>query len=364
MLAKNLYDGEGYIQQYQGESPQYQGMTFRAYRLPGYPFLISQWYEIFGVSPKHATLLNIVFDLVTLYIIIFIASWCGSVAMFTSAILWSLNALWSPLLITESFFTFLFLLLSLSYFAFNQPLISLRQILIAGLILALSTMTRPIAICFLPLLLFQVRHVYPRWKRTALLLPLLITIGLWTVRNYQATGHFVPLSTNFGSHNATDFEIPKDERIITLRSQGASEAEINSTLTKEILQKIIENPNSAIKIYFARMKNLFSLEPVSELRSLLWKDVLSPNAQVVSRSILESYWIIYILTAAGFIAGLLIHPIFFKRWAAIIISFILVHGLMSNGNVRFIAPLMPLFLISVGMLFQYIWNMLPKKLLP
>lgn len=364
VLAKNLYDGEGYIQKYEGESPHYSGMIFRAYRIPGYPFIISQWYKFFGVSPKHATLLNILFDLATLYLIIFIASACGSAAMTSAAILWSLNALWSPLLLTESFFTLLFLLLAYCYFALKSESASTRHILFTGIILAIATMTRPIAICMLPLFLYQLRFTYPAWRRSLIALPLIAVIGFWTVRNYETIGTFVPLSTNFGSHNASDFGILKDNRIIQLRSEGYTEGEINSTLSKEIFQKIKDDPQNALKIYLIRVKNLFSLEPVSELRSLLWKDVLSPVAQVYSKSILDSYWIIYLLSSIGLIIGLFIYPLFFKRCIAIIGAFAICHGFMSNGNVRFIAPLMPLFLISTGMVFQAIWIMIPKKIFP
>lgn len=330
VLAKNLYDGEGYIQIYIGESPQFHGMTFRAYRMPGYPVLLAGFYKLFGPNPKFALWLNLIFDLGSLVLIFLIMRFFGGGLI--APLLFALTPIWTPLLMTESLFTSLFLLLL--YLILVQG-----KDLLAGVILAFSVMVKPIAISVLPFLLVR--------KRTVLLLaPLFIVLTAWNIRNYNIFNRPVFLSTNFGSHNAQDFGIDKMTEIVKLREQGLGEVEINNQLTNQIKSKIKEDPKIALSVYLARLKQLFSTKPPSELRSLLWKDGL--KYPKVSKVILGSMPYLYLL-------ALISLPVcFYKNPKPTLIlfgcalSFILLHPLVSHGNIRFFAPIFPILCIFIG----------------
>ncbi len=109
-------------------------------------------------------------------------------------------------LLSETLFLFLFLL-SLFYFynAFMQK--SSKKAIIAGFLMGLATLTRPITI-FYPFLFFGFTAVccrqwndilkFTRKLFIPMLIAFLIPLSIWTVRNYRVHKAFVLISTNSG----------------------------------------------------------------------------------------------------------------------------------------------------------------------
>src|SRR5512144_139149 len=64
-LARSLASGDGYVQTYEGERPEYRGLTFRAFRMPGYPALLAGLYSTFGWHPLVGYAANVVAELGT-----------------------------------------------------------------------------------------------------------------------------------------------------------------------------------------------------------------------------------------------------------------------------------------------------------
>jgi 4-amino-4-deoxy-L-arabinose transferase-like glycosyltransferase len=64
-FAESLLSGRGYQQRYAGETAAYHGLTFHAYRMPGYPVFLALVYGLFGWRPLYAYLANVLCDLVT-----------------------------------------------------------------------------------------------------------------------------------------------------------------------------------------------------------------------------------------------------------------------------------------------------------
>ncbi|GEM_PF-4671994 len=329
VLAKNLYDGEGYIQIYDGESEQYKGVTFRAYRMPGYPVFVSAVYTLFGPNPKVAIWINVLFDSISCALIFLLALQYSKCSAYIAGLLFALTPLWTPLLMTESLFTMLFLLLIYLSRSSNKTLLS-------GILIAFTVMVRPVGVCLIP--------IFRRKNPVLLLLPLILALSFWNIRNYKLFNEPVFLTTNFGPHNAPDFGIDKVAEITRIKDQG--EAKINSELTRMIINKIKENPSLGVEVYFKRLFQLFSTEPPSELRSLLWKGgVKYPEFQ---KAIVSLMPYIYILALISLPFALNNNSSLTFLLLKSSVLFLLLHPLVSHGNLRFIAPLFPIFCIFIG----------------
>jgi len=351
-LAKNLYDGEGYIQIYNGESEQYQGMTLRAYRSPGYPIFLSSLFKVFSPSPRVGLLAQVFLDTGTLFLLMLLTQKLfGIKASALSGFLYSLNIIWTPLLITEPLFTFLLIFSVYCGFKIKQP--SLITLLTMGCLICFLIFIRPIGLVMLAFLSFT-------WTLTPrgiaiLTVPFLVVLSMWGYRNYLIFDEFVPITTNFGAHNAQDFGIDKVSEIKRLRSEGENEAQINSILTEEIISYIKDNPSFALQVYFQRIKNLFTVTDISEVSSLLLKSVLlNPYLKVTINSWLTFIPWIFLISSIPFlyqcVAGE--HRQFSISLLILVISFVFLHGLISNGNLRFISPLLPIFLLFMGSIFS------------
>jgi hypothetical protein len=64
-LAGSLANGDGYVQAYEGSRPEYRGLTFRAFRMPGYPALLAGLYSVFSWDPMVGYAANIACELGT-----------------------------------------------------------------------------------------------------------------------------------------------------------------------------------------------------------------------------------------------------------------------------------------------------------
>ncbi len=173
----------------------------------------------------------------------------------------------SSILMTETLFIFLLLvwaLLGTVYVNENRYWI----LCLFSLVLGLLALVRPVALIFLPILIYKTLNHIPRpeWKKQ-IWLPLfawIIPILPWTVRNAIVLHHFVPLTTNSGvnfyiGHNPYYgyYSTGNKEYI---RKELASRYGYNEILEDRYffnlgLAYIFENPSSLIshslkKLYF------------------------------------------------------------------------------------------------------------------
>lgn len=347
-LARNLLNHGQYFQTYSGESPEYLGLTFRAYRMPGYPFVLASIYQLFGWNAKFAMWANILFELITLIGLGAIArKFLGSKISLCVQALFALHVLWTPNLMTESLFTMLFVLLCVAHF-FDYIRQSPSSAFIFGVGLTFATFVRPIALCLVPLLLYRGFNSKFGIKIGVIaILPLFLAFSFWIYRNYLVLGTAVVFSSNFGAHNSISFGIDKISEIKKLRQDGAGEVEINRQLTRLILERIYEYPFSALQNYSARVLALFSLKPPYEVSHVHWRTTFTGQIRKLYRMLYYQYYLIYALALVGFLLCL------FRRslptdFVLVCLSFVVMHGLVSPGNMRFVAPLYPLMLIFVG----------------
>ena len=64
-LARSLASGQGYVQVYEGGRAEYRGLTFHAFRMPGYPAFLAGLYSLFGWDPMVGYAANVACELAT-----------------------------------------------------------------------------------------------------------------------------------------------------------------------------------------------------------------------------------------------------------------------------------------------------------
>ena len=171
-------------------------------RTPGYPLFIAVHYFLFDENPFFIILTQILLSAASIFLTYAIAArlWNPRVGLLASFILFidipSLH--FSLLILTETLFTFL--ILSMLYSSVRWIQAGGRKrlwIFIAGLALAWATQVRPISyylfLLFIPVFLLFARQFKMKARGVVLtlllfILPGLIFIGGWQLRNYLQTG--------------------------------------------------------------------------------------------------------------------------------------------------------------------------------
>ncbi len=355
-LARSLASGQGYVQVSEGGRPEYQGLTFHAFRMPGYPAFLAALYSLFGWDPWVGYAANVVSELATQWLLLVLGrQLLRPAASVAAQALFAIHVVWTPSLMTESLFTLLFTALVVMT-VLGRAAASLGGAAWFGLLLTAAVFVRPIAVAILPVALTRVWRTRPL-RRGALLAalilaPTVLALGAWTARNYQHLGSVVILTTNLGAHNAPFFGIDRARIVTEGRQRGLNEAEINDTLLAEIGRVVARSPVRAAWLYARRALDLFSLGRPWEVRHLLATRTFgppdgSPGAQRLYRALLFQYYATYPLALAGAILLLRARRPLRGVWA-ILGSYVLLHALVSDGNFRLAAPLYPLLCLFAG----------------
>jgi hypothetical protein len=355
-FARSLASGRGHSQVYEGERPEYRGLTFYAYRMPGYPALLAALYALFGWDPLVGYLANVACELgIQLLVLALGRRLLAPVAGVAAQAMIATHVVWTPSLMTESLFTLLFTALVLMVVA-GRVGGSTGGAARFGILLTLAVFVRPIAVAALPAASLQAWRAWPRRGRAALLLllvaPLGIALGAWTIRNHQRLGATVILTTNLGAHNAVFFGVDRAKVVADARRRGLNEAGINDVLLAEIGRTVAGSPGWAAALYARRAVDLFSLGRPWEVRALLaTRTFASPDGATVAQglygALLFQYYLTYPLALAGAISLARKRRPLGGVWT-ILASYVVAHGFVSDGNFRLAAPLYPLFCLFAG----------------
>jgi hypothetical protein len=349
VLAWSLSHGQGYRQVYDGETVEYRGLTFRAYRMPGYPVFLALLYSTVGWRPYHAYLANVGLELLTELGVLFAGHRLfGRPTALAAQALFGLHVLWTPILMTESLFTALYGGLALLCLV-APPGGGVGPAAAFGLVLAAATFVRPIALSVLPVALAP--RIAGRPLRRAVGLGLLvvtptaIAMTAWAVRNARVVGQPVPLSTNLGPHNARAFGIDRTAVVLGLRARGVSgEAEINRVLLGQIADAVRRAPGWAAGLYLRRLAEVLTPR---RSRGVVERYAGGALLTPLYRGLALQYFVTYPLALGGLVVlarrG---QPV--GTGAGLLASFVLLHALVSNGSLRFAAPLYPLLCLPAG----------------
>ena len=168
---------------------------------PGYPAFIAGIYLIFGENNFPVILVQILISVGTIALTYHVAQllWGPGVALI-STLLFALDfisLLYSQLLLTETLFSFLLMLVIVSGMHLIPGANNKRWAPLLGMFLALSALVRPVSYYLIvPILVGSLVHsraVNCGWKRNLTILfliglPWLALVGGWQLRNYLVTG--------------------------------------------------------------------------------------------------------------------------------------------------------------------------------
>jgi 4-amino-4-deoxy-L-arabinose transferase-like glycosyltransferase len=170
---------------------------------PGYPAFIASIYLVFGENNLPVIVVQILISVGAIALTYYVAQLLWGPrpgAALISALLFALDFtsfLYSQLLLTETLFTFLLLLVIVASMRLISGASNKKWAPLLGIFLALSALVRPVSYYLvIPILVGSLAHGRAanwRWKRilaTLLLigLPWLALVGGWQLRNYRATG--------------------------------------------------------------------------------------------------------------------------------------------------------------------------------
>ena len=338
--------------------------------MPGYAAFLAAIYSVFGWDPLVGFAANVACELATQLLVLCLGRrLLDPLASLAAQALVATHVVWTPSLMTESLFTFLFTALTLMV-VLGKTTASARGAAGFGLLLTFAVFVRPIAIAALPAACFQAWRARPHGCRALLVLLIVAPLGLglaaWTIRNDQRLGTPVILTTSLGAHNAPFFGIDRARVVEEARRQGLNEAGINDALLDEIGRTVARAPAWAAVLYARRAVDLFSLGRPWEVRALLASRTFAPPAgsalaHRVYGALLFQYYLTYPLALAGAILLARERRPLGGVWT-ILASYVLVHAVVSDGNFRLAAPLYPLFCLFAGQAVT--WILAPRRSRP
>lgn len=202
-IAKSIAGGDGYPPTTYGTPG-----TASAFRSPGFPYTLGAVYWVSGNDWTAARLFGAALGAVTVLLIFLLGSWLrdrttGLVAAAIAAVYPPLINI-SAVLLTEGLFIPLMLGALVAALAYRRSAGSLRWALAAGVLCGLAGLTRQNGLLLLIPCAIAVAGAaaVPRRSRMAAMGLLVLGVALaltpWTIRNANALGAFVPVSTQSG----------------------------------------------------------------------------------------------------------------------------------------------------------------------
>lgn len=267
-------------------------------------------------------------------------------------------ATFASLWMSETLFTALFagaLILLLRWR--RQP--HLKIAAAAGLLLGLAILTRSAPLAALPLLLLWMLWGSWRdmWRRrllgiTLCLLVTGLTIVPWTIRNWIAYGHFIPVETGL-SYNLWAFNEPREDMdtIFRMLESIPNPGERADYATAKGIARLREDPSIILRRVEFNWFYLWHVNPIEDrfLQESYSQDV--PGDLFVLALLLDDG--LYLLIMASALAGMLLMPrraarLLFAGWLVYIITVTLLTH--SEGRYRqFLFPaLIPLAAVGWG----------------
>ena len=308
-----------------------------AYRMPGYPFILSIIYKIFGPDPLYARLLNVFFGLLMVFLCYILAKmYFGKIVAERASLLVAIYPeiiLYVSVVCPEVVFAAMLVMWLIStQFPVSKKIIS-------GVIVGFMSYIKPIA---LPLAILPILWDRRNWKLWFASFVIAFAMVLpWGIRNYNDFGKFAFTSNlwvnlwigNGGQADGGYFDPPDAPVDNEFASDEWFKSKLLSDLAKEPLRPFLLIPLKAAH---------FAIPAVTAAKWGL--------ADVLDERFISA--IVVLLTAMNLLVGVLFALCVVKGrvkpqllW---VMAYFLVISLVFFGNDRFRFPIISLILISLA----------------
>ncbi len=340
----------------------YRGEHLTAFRPPGYPFLLSRIYLLFGHVPQMGAVANIILGLSIPLLTYFIVRriWSDALARWTMVIVtvFPSQVLFTHLLASELLFTPLFLASVLLFLSFDSRFAGRwYKILSGGVLLGLATLTRTVSGLFLAIVIpfwFVETRDFKRTVRYGLvaLVGFLLAVTPWLIRNHYAVGT-ARLNTNTGINlfigNQPGSGMTWDRNVESEYDiyDATKEAYVDSASFHRACEYIIQNPG--IFLYRGLMKVGYfyaaDMDPVF-FGVIEATEQGTINHAVVLAVVAQSYYLLVLLSAlAGLVVFFRSDQVVRKRGGYLLLGVILYWTVIHFaffGVGRFHFPIIPM----------------------
>ena len=362
-VASNLVEGKGFVVNHHNvlqEPPDVPQVT--AFFPPGYALALAAFWRVFGVSVTSAKIFNAVLGTLTIPFVYSLGCHlfhrrvglvaAGVFALSPSAILWL------PFVLSEPFFTLLFVVALWVLVAVRPgPRIPWPAIPLSfGLLVGFAVLTRGQALVLLPaaLLFWFLRDGWrPGLQQTMLVVLAMIAVVIpWTIRNWAVMNSPILIAANAGlnlrighapASNGTFlfFSDPIDG----FESYTEWEVQINRVYTRRAIEYAVTHPGRELELAKNKMLYLYRSESRTELPALRMPGSTSPHPRErILGPLIDVAWYAVLLCAAG-------STLFWLRkrpdrmlFAAVFVLWTLFH-VVFFGLERYHLPLLPLLVI-------------------
>lgn len=377
--ARSVAAGEGYKVRLT-ETAFVPGDWPTAFFPPGYSVYLAGFYKLFGAGVDVARIANLVAGMLTVPVVYLIGARLlgpreGLLGALLAAVLPSL-IFWSPVLLSETFFTFIFalaLLLVVDALRGGGGRLVVPEAALAGAVIGLAVLVRGQALVLLPIAIiwWSLGSAAPRTTLIAgavAVLATMLVLTPWTLRNLSRFDEPVLLSTNFGYNLRIGHAPYANGRFVDpvdlyeLIDPGENlELTLNSEGARLALDYALDNPNRELDLSLDKVRWLWS--PDTDV--VLWLESfgLTPMG-ATSRSLVQwtvqlGHWAaLALLVPAVLTLGLrhraiMLAGLLSLGWTAVHIVFF--------GEPRYHLPLLPLLLPLSAAGALALWDRLASR---
>lgn len=368
IAASNLADGHGYSQLFGPPTAHWP---------PGFPFLVSLLYEVFGTHVKLGLALNVILGSATALLLYLVAArMLGRAGGLVAGSLFAV--LPAPIFFTGLFLsetTFIFMLVAFLALALFLP--DRRWTAVAlGVAAGLAALTKGEG-ALLPVIPLAMWWGLPRgeWLRNAgvLLVAMALTILPWTIRNAIEMDAFIPVATNasttlWSGHNANANGGPTyaPESLLAKVPKGdpvKAEVEEARVLRRDAVYWAVHNPHKELGLI---PRKLIALGNQTSQVFPIWFNAegdrqLGKSSLIVFGVLGDAfdYFLIFLTLASLVVLGgrrlWRSHPLMRGALAYLAVS-LLVYGFVYYGQFRYRLPLEPLMILVATPLLVWVWD--------
>lgn len=368
--AMNLLEGRGLIDINTGLPT--------SWRVPMYPLFLASIYSVFGHNYGAVRVIQSIMGALLCLILFFIAKEifgktvgyiCASILTFYQPFIFYAHWGGPAFLFSENLFTFLLALLILFLVRGSYSQFTLKNSVVCGILLGLSTLTRPLIGLFpiFIIILFFFKYKFSFKTTLMKILPLMVSfifvILPWSARNYFVHRAFIPFSTEGGfallsSNNpyVRGGGLVKLDRLFTeeelTRLNSMTEVEKDRFYRKNATEFISKNYNKLPKLFCRKLLVFWDLYTT-------YYD--SNNNRTRSYNI----WFatVFMFGIVGILKSIKSKLNLGGSLLILLLLYFCIMILIFNGEARFRYPIEPYVIIFASVGILYLYNSFKSKFL-